>query len=110
MQQASSPSWPNASIGRASSSRLRLPPAAALSNVRPQAGSITREIVMWQRIIWLFQHSFRFTPASACVALVLICSQPTFAQVNTQGCVPVEQRAGREVGCYIMVIEKLGRL
>ena len=65
---------------------------------------------MWRDIIGSFRHSWGLRAASAYVAIALLPSQPTLAQTNTPGCIPVEQRAGREVGCYILVTEKLARL
>jgi quercetin dioxygenase-like cupin family protein len=45
-----------------------------------------------------------------CAVIDLMSSQYAFSQLNTPGCIPVEQRAGREVGCYILITEKLGQL
>src|SRR5215472_15168730 len=45
-----------------------------------------------------------------CAVIGLMSSQYAFSQLNTPGCIPVEQRGGREVGCYILITEKLGGL
>ena len=63
---------------------------------------------MWRIVLRIFRDSRPLTAAYAAIAL--ISSQSAAGQVNTPGCVPVEQRAGREVGYYILVIENLGRL
>jgi quercetin dioxygenase-like cupin family protein len=48
--------------------------------------------------------------AFAGVASVFVLSNWAFAQLNRPGCVPIEQRNGREVGCYILRSEGLGQL
>ena len=39
-----------------------------------------------------------------------VTASPLFAQLNRPGCVPISQRVGSEVGCYIIVSEALGQL
>ena len=48
--------------------------------------------------------------AIACVAATLLVSQSALGQLNRPGCVPIGQRGGQELGCYILTSEKLGRL
>jgi hypothetical protein len=54
--------------------------------------------------------SSRWLRYMVCAVIGLMSSQYGFSQLNTPGCIPVEQRAGREVGCYILITEKLGQL
>jgi hypothetical protein len=49
--------------------------------------------------------------ATVCLFLVFTLASSAFAQTPpARTCLPVSERAGREVGCWIMASESLGRL
>lgn len=58
------------------------------------------------------EASIRFLAMRICLVLFLLASASSaFAQpAKPRGCFPVSERAGRDVGCWLIVSEPLGRL
>ena len=49
--------------------------------------------------------------ATACLLLILATTSPVFGQASPRRtCLPVSERAGRDVGCWIITIEPVGQL
>ncbi len=48
--------------------------------------------------------------AIAGAAIAFKLANPAHGEINRPGCVPIAQRDGHEVGCYIIVTEHLGQL